>query len=398
MSFEFHLPTLEEMRATPEGLEMLRMGDNDNFRSALISGGAGMGKTTVSIYRLVRLSNEQANVCLVTYQNLLVLAIRGLTKGLDTVSANQVSTFHKWYYFLTKTYFDTDHSPTADQMIERLQRSSLAEQGLDEILIDEGQDLPLCVYETIPRYVTRFFVGSDNAQQVHPNHGARTEQIKQALGDKYAPYKEFNLRRNFRNSYEIYRFSRQFIPRANQIVWDEAILQRLLRDNRTGPKPRVISYRDPNQRNEHLRITLKNARGNVAILCPLGSRPRNYNYSGESVDEVHQIITEMGFPASKYYSGATLPDSLERYVVTTFKSAKGLEFDVVVIPRINFFKKIPAEWYVACTRAIGRLIVYHDLGVPQCDPIAQTAQFAPDTYSAESLDDPTTTATDEKPF
>jgi superfamily I DNA/RNA helicase len=67
------------MRATPEGLEMLRMIDDDNFRSALISGCPGAGKTTVSIYRLVRLANQQRNVHLVTFQNMLVLAIRSVT-------------------------------------------------------------------------------------------------------------------------------------------------------------------------------------------------------------------------------------------------------------------------------------------------------------------------------
>ena len=138
---------------------------------------------------------------------------------------------------------------------------------------------------------------------------------------------------------------------------------------------------------------LQNARGNVAILCPLGPYPRICNRSGESVDEVHQIISQMGFHASKYRSGGPVPDHLEQYVVTTFKSAKGMEFDVVVIPRINFFKQIPEEWYVACTRAIRQLVVYRDLGAPQCDPIAQ---FAPDTYEGKSLD--VTEATGNEPF
>lgn len=395
MPFEFHLPSLEQMRATPDGIEMLRMIDDDTFRSALISGGPGAGKTTVSIYRLVRLNSQQANVRLVTYQNLLVLAIRGLANQ-QAVPSHRVSTFHKWYCPLTKANFDTENPPTADQMIECLQRSPLADQGLDEILIDEGQDLPLCVYETIPRYVTRCFVGADDAQQAHPNHGAPMKQIEQSLRENFTPHKRIFLSKNFRNSYETYRFARQFIPRTNRVVWGEqgeSTLERLLRDNRRSPKPTVISYRNPDQRNEHLRITLKNAEGNVAILCPLGPRQENYYHSGGSVDEVHQIITEMGFPASKYHNKVSVPDNLKNYVVTTFKSAKGLEFDVVVIPRINFFKQIPAEWYVACTRALGRLVVYRDLGSSQCDPIAQ---FAPDTYDAESLDTPT--ATNDNPF
>ena len=49
MPFEFHLPSLEQMRATPEGLEMVRMMDDDNFHSALIGGGPGTGKTTIFI-------------------------------------------------------------------------------------------------------------------------------------------------------------------------------------------------------------------------------------------------------------------------------------------------------------------------------------------------------------
>lgn len=392
MPFEFHLPSLEQMRATPEGLEMVRMMDDDNFHSALISGGPGTGKTTVSVHRLVRLNNQQANVRLVTYQNLLVLAIRGLANQ-QAVPSHRVSTFHKWYCPLTNANFDTDNPPTADQMIECLQRSPLADQGLDEILIDEGQDLPLCVYETIPRYATRCLMGADNAQQVHPNHGARMEQIEQSLRENFAQPRRFVLGRNFHNTYEIYRFARQFIHRTNQVAWDEAILERLLRANRRSPKPLVISYRDPSQRDEHLRITLQNAEGNVAILCPIGLYPRNRNFSGQSVDEVHQMVTQMGFPASKYHNKIDVPDKLERYVVTTFKSAKGLEFDVVVIPRINHFKKILEEWYVACTRALGRLVIYRDIATPHYDPIAQ---FDPDTYDAESLDTPTTT--NDNPF
>jgi len=380
MPFEFHLPSLEDMRATPDGIEMLRMIDDDNFRSALITGCPGSGKTTVSIYRLVRLNNQQANVHLVTYQNMLVLAIRNLA-NVQQVPARRVSTFHKWYCPLTNSDFKTDAPPTAEQMIQAIENTRLAQNPPTELLIDEGQDLPLCVYQALPRYFTRCFVGADNGQQVHPRHGARMEQIEHSLQTSFAPYRRFALGRNFRNTYETYKFARQFIPRTNRVAWDEAILERLLRANRRGPKPTVISYRDVQRRNEHLRTTLENAEGNVAILSPLGPTPANH--VGETVDDLHQLVAGMGIQASKYHNQATVPPNLERHVVTTFKSAKGMEFNVVVIPRINFFKQIPEEWYVACTRARGQLFVYRDIGNPECDPIAN---FAPDTYDAETLD------------
>ncbi|MFH1008831.1 MAG: hypothetical protein V1800_15255 [Candidatus Latescibacterota bacterium] len=382
MPFEFHLRSLEEMRATPDAIGMLTMIDDDNFRSALISGCPGSGKTTVSIYRLVRLNSQQASVHLVTFQNLLVLSIQSLANK-QTFPPGSVSTFHKWYCPLTKSRFDTDSPPTDEEMNKFLQRSRLAEQQLEEILIDEGQDLPLCVYRTIPKYAKRCFVGADNAQQVHPRHGAKMEQIEDSLRQSHAPYKRFDLGRNFRNTYETYRFARQFVPRTNRAAWNETILERLQHSNRRGPKPTVITYRDPNARNTHLRTTLANAEGNVAILCPLGPCPRGKSHSGESVDEVYEIVQGMGIAATKYHAKLPVPSYLERYIVTTFKSVQGMEFDTVVIPRIDFFKTVAEEWYVACTRARGRLFLYRDVGAPQCDPVSG---FERDTYEGRSLE------------
>lgn len=395
MPFEFHLPSLEEMRATPDGLEMLRMIDDDNFRSALITGCPGSGKTTVSIYRLVRLNNQQANVHLVTYQNMLVLAIRNLA-NVQQVPTRRVSTFHKWYCPLTNSDFRTDAPPTAEQMIEAISNTRLAQNPPTELLIDEGQDLPPCVYEALPRYFRRCFVGADNGQQVHPRHGARMEQIEHSLQTSFAPYRRFALGRNFRNTYETYKFARQFIPRTNRVAWDEAILERLERANRRGPKPTVVAYRNANSRNAHLRTTLENAEGNVAVLCPLGPYREHPRYhSGESVDEVHALVSGMGITASKYHNEEDVPPQLERYVVTTFKSAKGMEFNTVIVPRINFFTNIPPEWYVACTRARGQLFVYRDLSDPQCDPVGC---FTPDSYERVELDAAHATARTVEPF
>jgi len=382
MPFEFHLPSMEEMRATPDGMGMLRMIDDDNFHTALISGCPGSGKTTVSIYRLVRLNSQQARIRLLTYQNLLVLAIRKLA-NVQQVPPQCVSTFHKWYCPITGSAFNTDRPPTSQEMSECLQRSQLSHQGLDEILIDEGQDLPLCVYQNIPNYADRCFVGADNGQQVHPKHGARMEEIEQSLRESFGPFQRFALGRNFRNTYETYRFARQFISMNNLVAWDETILERLLHENRRGPKPIVITYRNPEQRNEHMRVTLQNAEGNVAILCPLGPYNRNYNHSGASVDEVHEFVTQMGIPVSKYHHRTGVPQDLQRRLVTTYKSSKGMEFNVVIIPRINFFTEIPEELYVACTRARGQLFIYRDLGDPLYDPVGG---FLPDTYDSESLE------------
>jgi len=383
MPFEFHLPSLEKMRSTTEGLEMIRMSEDDNFNGAVVSGCPGSGKTTISIRRLIRLNEQQKKVKLLTYQNLLVRAIRSLTHGLE-VPKDRVSTFHKWYYDLTNTWFDSD--ATTDEIKEQLQLTSLSGQGVHEIIVDEGQDLPLCVYQSLPDFTDRIFVGADDGQRVH-KRGARTQKIKESLQKNSKSYKYEHLCRNFRNTYETYRFARQFMPHTNQVAWDESILDRLRHNKRHGPKPRIATFRDLSSRDEDMLTAIKNADGNIAILCPEGKKG---NKSGDTVEDIFNLIQKMGIPATKYYSDQALKkeleslEELERCIVTTYKSAKGLEFDTVIIPCINYFKNIPEEWYVACTRTSGDLFIYQNIANPYYDPILRS-KFDVDTYEQVSL-------------
>jgi len=331
---------------------------------------------------------------MVTYQNLLVLSIKNLA-GVQRVPSNKISTFHKWYCPIVNDGFSVDSPPSPTDIIQSLRQAGFRSQQNSELIIDEGQDLPRSVYESIPTFFSRVFVGADNGQQVHKNHGARMEDIESSLDAQFAPFRRFALGRNFRNTYETYLFARQFIPRTNRVAWDKTILERLLRADRRGHKPTVISYRNVTQRNTHLQTTLRNAEGNVGVLCPMGPVPNNKNNSAGSVDQIYGLISSMGFRASRYHYKTGIPNELERIIVTTFKSAKGLEFDTVIIPCINYWKAIPEEWYVASTRARGRLFIYRDLTDPQSDPISS---FDGESYDAESADINFIPGDDDLPF
>ena len=67
---------------------------------------------------------------------------------------------------------------------------------------------------------------------------------------------------------------------------------------------------------------------NIAILVPF----QNW------VDVFHKIIKDQGFTDCSFYK-SDLDDisDIKNIHITTFKSAKGLEFDTVIIP--NFQKK-----------------------------------------------------------
>jgi superfamily I DNA/RNA helicase len=95
---------------------------------------------------------------------------------------------------------------------------------------------------------------------------------------------------------------------------------------------------------------------NIAILLPFGNR------GDESVENYHTLLTSKGIVCSKYYNEMrTDVTSIENIHITTFKSAKGLEFDTVIIPFFHKCKDFIArskstkvkeeDYYVALTRS-----------------------------------------------
>ncbi len=375
------------MRSTATGVQMLRYANEDNFERMLLTGCAGSGKTTVAIYRLIRLIRQQRYVKLFTYHKMLVYAIREILSNEELERADRYGdTFLQWVYRVAQIRHDPQNPLPIGSVISQLD-DALNERGqMEEYIIDEGQDLWRLVYESLPNHCRRFFVTADDAQQVHEDR-ATVNEIRAEL-QHHQPFVERHLDRNFRNTYEIYRFARQFQPRENEVVWDENMLAFLERDeNRRGEKPLVLGYRNNEERNTHLLTQLRNAirrGGSIAVLCPLGSNNPKC-HQGESVQGMYDFLTGNRINASFYYSkngdsNENVPNDLGDVLVTTFMSSKGLEFDEVYIPRYNFWKTISNEWYVACTRARRRLVVYRDMTDPQIDPIAQ---FDHGTYTTQ---------------
>lgn len=398
MPFEFHLPSLHEMLQAPDGEEKHLMIHDEDFRSAMVTGCPGSGKTSVSVHRFMRLAAQGVDVRFLTFQRLLTLAIRH-APDLPADYRDRIGTFHRWLWDLTRTSFNTESPPSPKDLYTLLLNAGLKARGMSELIIDEGQDLPPCVFQILPYFAERVLVGGDNGQQVHPRHGARTEEIEDLLNQRYSPCRPYTLGLNFRNTYETYRFARQFLPPTNLVAWDDSILENLLAVGQRGDKPRIVEYRDEQARNDHLRTTLRNAEGNVAILCARGLPP-NGARSGDSVDDVFRTVTEIGIKATPVHALIRpLPEELERYVVTTFKSSKGLEFDDVIIPRINRSAPVPTEWYVACTRARRRLVIYRDMAHPDHDPIARfDGPDARETYDTVALDAPESVGENDLPF
>ena len=87
---------------------------------------------------------------------------------------------------------------------------------------------------------------------------------------------------------------------------------------------------------------------------------------------------------------------LEGCLITTFISAKGLEFDEAIVLQINSRSlndwTIRQQCYVACTRAKNRLLIYSDKSKTDFEP----QQFAAETYERRTLG--TADNTEKAPF
>jgi ATP-dependent exoDNAse (exonuclease V) beta subunit len=110
---------------------------------------------------------------------------------------------------------------------------------------------------------------------------------------------------------------------------------------------------------DRLKTIIENYKGsNIGILFPYKSQ----------VEEYHNLVSGMGFECSKYY--AEMSDSekekvetdLKSILVTTFISAKGMEFDIVLMPEFQSVKNNDDDkkkYYVGCTRAKNRLVLMY---------------------------------------
>jgi superfamily I DNA/RNA helicase len=112
---------------------------------------------------------------------------------------------------------------------------------------------------------------------------------------------------------------------------------------------------------------------NIAILVPFKASVENYHNLLDEMEIEHSMYYE---DSRKYPNGCPEIDNVH---ITTFKSAKGLEFDTVIIPDFgsmdylcNKFEVL--EWndfYVAVTRARSNLYLFSNYDMSELDSVVE---------------------------
>jgi len=262
-----------------------------------LAGGPGTGKSLVSLWRA--LDDSSGNrVLILTY-----------TLSLE-------------FYFRKMLVSAKSRGSKKDIKIQRSQKTAWNEQTMlsghwNEIILDEAQDMKEGEIELFKRRAERVSFGADYRQQLYPGKGASEDFLVGQL----PVTRKFELKRNYRSTQQILIAVRAFFP-------DRSLPGDVIQKSSVGA---LVQLRLCDRKDEVdasaaiLKEILGVSRGNIAILVP----------SENKVEEVYGAVNDLLKGDTTKYSSRDGLDSLGdmgRVHVCTYKSSKGLEWDVVILP------------------------------------------------------------------
>jgi len=326
MAYFFILPVVTELT---ENQQMAL----DDTNPIAISGGAGTGKTVVSLWRHIQ------NIKVLNKSSMIVTFTKSLQFYLanSSRSVSQAAFKYVWHPFVIYTHKGA--------------------WKVDEIIVDEAQDLSCKHLTDMKKYATHISYGADFNQQLYKQKVTQEEII--AL---FPQNIEYDLQQNFRNSYHILNFTKAVLNhfRIPQNTLDE------LYDKNKGIKPIMFITNNFDKEIDKIIELINEFRSethNIAILLPFADGKNNngeiwdFTYS-QCVEKYYNGLSNRGISCSHYYNKMNTDNiQIDNVHITTFKSAKGLEFNTVIIPQFDNFseniKKFSSEeeYYVTLTRA-----------------------------------------------
>ena len=201
---------------------------------------------------------------------------------------------------------------------------SASGQRYDVVVVDEAQDLSANQVRAIlshlaDDHVTTFII--DAVQRIYPRGFTWRE-----VGIEMRPNLVFHLRSNHRNTAQIARLAQSLVHGLPQE--EDGVIPDATACSRQGPMPAMLAGTYSGQLHHMLtHIAPALARGEtVAILHPRGGGW--FNYTRQELDKRDIAYCEL--TAQREW-----PSGPEQLALSTIHSAKGLEFDHVLMPGLN---------------------------------------------------------------
>lgn len=194
-------------------------------------------------------------------------------------------------------------------------------EGYEILVIDEAQDFSANQLRSVHQHLAEVYCLTlvlDTAQRLYPRGYTWVE-----VGIDARRVSFYRLQQNHRNTIEIASFARGIL--AGLAVDDDGTLPDLTRAFRHGPKPSVFKGRYNAQLDfamEHIRDDIDLNSETVAFLKPLG---------GGWFDHLRNRLIRERLHFEEITRTREWPKNNTNIVLSTMHSAKGLEFDHVII-------------------------------------------------------------------
>lgn len=313
-----------------------------------ISGGPGTGKSVVSLYRHINNHANYKKSLLITYTTTLAKYLAACCRLQSTDASDNVRSAYAG-------------RPTRDE-------------EFSEVIVDEAQDLDSEYFDRISCF--RISYGADDSQILYPEHCSHESELQA----RYPSNVSYTLDKNFRNTQRIMKFAKQAFPNAFIPV---SLINALANNPGESPSLMITSgneFGEPSneEQDDAIKQIIDEFRSdthNIAILVPFKNDVKAFRDVLNSMD-----INDFSF----YYEDKDdFPDgcqSIKNVHVCTFKSAKGLEFDTVIIPNFDKMDNIVgkycinwSDYYVAVTRARSNLYLMSGRDIPKLSSVVEVS-------------------------
>lgn len=330
---------LKEWDVKNPDADQLALIDKTLDKSMLIAGCAGSGKSVIALHKAMKIRAAGGDVILVAFTKSLnrYMAAGRTDKGLGS----------RFYY-----HWQWRHEGMP---------------GADYIIVDEIQDFTKPeIEEFIAAARKSYFFFGDTAQSIYGKIRPNTltvEQISTLTGLKI-----LHLYNNYRLPKPVAQITQTYVG-VDVNPYEESVYQ-----SKEKERPRFIAYKSvEDQADAIVRMIAKNKWRNVGILLP----------SNNSVSKMYDYLRQRNLSCECKYQHPThqdngqsmegaSADSLDFHSalpkVMTYHSAKGLQFETVILPMFVAVNTSAARkaLYVAMTRTYRNLYVLYSgkLGTP----------------------------------
>lgn len=216
---------------------------------------------------------------------------------------------------------------------------------IKQVVIDEAQDYYPIHYEIFKVLFanSRYTVLGDVNQSIERNVGESIYDYVDDILDKRKSVKLF-LNKSYRSSFEINEFNSRLQNKNQSIVSFE----------RHEKEPQIFRKETVKDMNEAIAHNIKEfideGFESIAVICK----------SKAEAEKVHSSLSAL--MDIRLVNSADVEINKGIYVIPSYL-AKGLEFDAVVVYEVsdnNYFNELDKKLlYIACTRALHRLVLYH---------------------------------------